>query len=256
MGNSPITMEDQQTYLGVTFDKRLTWKQHIMSAEAKARRKLNIMRKLAGTNWGANEKVLKSVYEGNVRPHLEYGSSAWFTAAKSHDQALDKVQNQALRIITGAMKSTPIARMEKITNIPPLCKRRECKAMIQATKYKCLPNHPMKERLKQLSSDRLKRSSFTLETRALQRKHQEHLPKQVQPIVFETNDHLCTEKEDSVDIQTAVPLLSAKNEQSEIVRKTVTMSMLDEKYSSENWKSLYRRISHKCNNKWRGWCLH
>lgn len=143
MGNSPITMEDQQTYLGVTFDKRLTWKEHIMSAEAKARRNLNIMRKLAGTNWGANEKVLKSVYEGNVRPHLEYGSSAWFTAAKSHDQALDKVQNQALRIITGAMKSTPIVRMEKITNIPPLCKRRECKAMIQATKYKCLPNHPI-----------------------------------------------------------------------------------------------------------------
>ena len=164
-------MEDQQTYLGVTFDKRLTWKQHIMSAEAKARRKLTTMRKLAGTNWGANEKVLKSVYEGNVRPHLEYGSSAWFTAAKSHHQALDKVQNQALRIIIGAMKSTPIARMEEITNIPPLSKRRECKAMIQATKYKCLPDHQMKERLKQLSSGRLKRSSFTLETRALQRKH-------------------------------------------------------------------------------------
>lgn len=210
-----------------------------MSAEAKARRKLNIMRKLAGTNWGANEKVLKSVYEGNVRLHLEYGSSAWFTAAKSHHQALDKVQNQALRIITGAMKSTPIARMEEITNIPPLSKRRECKAMIQATKYKCLPDHPMKERLKQLSPGRLKRSSFTLETRALQRKHQEHLPKQVQPIVFETNDHLCTEKEDSVDIQTAVPLLSAKNEQSEIVRKTVTMTMLDEKYPSENWARVY-----------------
>ncbi|XP_078312866.1 uncharacterized protein LOC144619290 [Crassostrea virginica] len=238
-------MEDQQTYLGVTFDKRLTWKQHIMSAEAKARRKLNIMRKLAGTNWGANEKVLKSVYEGNVRPHLEYGSSAWFTAAKSHHQALDKVQNQALRIITGAMKSTSIARMEEITNIPTLSKRRECKAMIQATKYKSLPDHPMKEILKQLSSGRLKKSSFTLETRALQRKHQEHLPNQVQPIVFETNDHLCTEKEDSVDIQTAVPLLSAKNEQSEIVRKAVTMTMLDEKYPSENWKVLQALSNNK-----------
>ena len=65
-----------------------------MSAEAKARRKLNIMRKLASTNWGANEKVLKPVYEGNVRPHLEYGSSAWFTAAKSHHQALDKIQTR------------------------------------------------------------------------------------------------------------------------------------------------------------------
>ena len=93
------------------------------------------MRKLAGTKWGANEKVLTSVYEGNV--HLEYGSiaSAWMTAANSHHQTLDKVQNQALRIITGAMKSTPVASMEEITNIPPLSKRRQCKAMIQATKY-------------------------------------------------------------------------------------------------------------------------
>ena len=62
MDNTQIKMEEQQTYLGITFDKRMTWKQHIMSAEAKARRKLNIMRKLAGTSWGANETVLKTVY--------------------------------------------------------------------------------------------------------------------------------------------------------------------------------------------------
>ena len=37
--------------------------------------------KLAGTKWGANEQILKSVYQGNVRPHLEYGSSSWMTAA-------------------------------------------------------------------------------------------------------------------------------------------------------------------------------
>jgi hypothetical protein len=41
------------------------------------------------------------------------------------------------------MKSTPIQSMEEITNIPPLCKRRECKAMIQATKYQCSRDHPM-----------------------------------------------------------------------------------------------------------------
>jgi hypothetical protein len=239
MDDIHITMEDQQTYLGVTFDKRLTWKRHIMTAEAKARRKLNIMRKLAGTNWGANEKVLKSIYEGNVRPHLEYGSSAWITAAKSHHQTLDKVQNQALRIITGAMKSTPIGSMEDITNIPPLSKRGECKAMIQATKYQCLSNHPMNERLKQLSSGRLKRSSFTLETRALQRKYQEHLPKHVKPIDFKINVNLCAEKEGNVTIQTTIPLLSAKDEQSNIARKTITMSMLEEKYPSELWVRVF-----------------
>ena len=134
LDDMPLKIEEQQTYLGVTFDKRMTWKQHITSAEAMARRKMNIMRKLARTKWGTNEKILKSVYQGNVRPHLEYGSSSWMTAAKTHHQTSDKVQNQALRIITGAMKSTPIQSMEDITNLPPLRKRRKCKAMIQTIK--------------------------------------------------------------------------------------------------------------------------
>ena len=110
LGSTPLKLEDQQTYLGVTFDKRMTWKQHIQNAEAKARRKLNIMRKLAGTHWGANEKILKTIYQGSVRPYLEYGSCSWMTAAKSHQQNLNRVQNQALRIITGAMRSTPIQK--------------------------------------------------------------------------------------------------------------------------------------------------
>jgi hypothetical protein len=58
-------------------DKRMTWKQHITSAEAKARRKMNIMRKLAGTKWGANEKILKSVYQGNRE--CEESSSCFFS---------------------------------------------------------------------------------------------------------------------------------------------------------------------------------
>jgi hypothetical protein len=195
--------------------------------------------KLAGTKWGANEKILKSVYQGNVRPHLEYGSSSWMTPAKTHHQILDKVQNQALRIITGAMKSTPMQSMEEITNIPPLCKRSECKAMIQATKYQCSQDHPMNTKLKQLSSSRLKRSSFALETRALQRKHQEVLPKYVKPIAFTLNDPPCEDKLGNVTIQTSVPNITTKAEQTSIVKKTLTMSMLEEKYPSESWVRVY-----------------
>ena len=40
------------TYLGViTFDKRQTWRKHIDGAQAKARRKLALLQKLAGTQW-------------------------------------------------------------------------------------------------------------------------------------------------------------------------------------------------------------
>jgi hypothetical protein len=214
-----LKLKNSRHTFGVTFDERMTRKQHITSAEAKARRKMNIMRKLAGTKWGANEKILKSVYQGNVCPHLEYGSSSWMTAAKIHHQTTDKVQNQALQIITGAMKSTPIQSMEEITNIPPLRKRRDCKAMIQATKYQCSQDHPMNTRLKQLSSGRLKRSSFALETRALQRKYQEVLPKNVKPIAFTLNDFPCEDKLGNITIQTSVPNITNKAEQTSIVKK-------------------------------------
>ena len=78
-------------------DKTLTWGPHIEDIEKKATKKLNIMRKLAGTNWGADKNILKQVYTSTVRPHLEYASTAWTTAAKSNTKKLDKVQNKGLR---------------------------------------------------------------------------------------------------------------------------------------------------------------
>ena len=77
------------------------------------------MRKLSGTDWGTNERTLNHVYQGTVIPHLEYGSSYFMAAAQTHGKALEKVQKR-LRIITGAMRTTPISKMHTITSIPPL----------------------------------------------------------------------------------------------------------------------------------------
>jgi ribonuclease HI len=239
LGGTPLEYEDQQTYLGVTYDRRLTWKEHIQNAEAKARRKLNIMRKLAGTKWGANERILKTIYLGAVRPHLEYGSSSWMTAAKSHQQNLDRVQNQALRIITGGMRSTPIEKMEQTAGIPPLSKGRECKALIQAAKFKSFNNHPMKIRQAQLSSGRLKRSSFVKETKALQRKHQEMLPAQIEDPNHTLDPPPWENKLESIAIRTTVPHLTTKDEHSDVSKKALTLAMLEEMYPQETWIRIY-----------------
>ena len=69
-------------------------------AEAKAIRKLALLRKLDRTQWGASETVLRNVYIGTIRPHLEYGSTTLSSASKSAIYTLDKVQNQELRLIT------------------------------------------------------------------------------------------------------------------------------------------------------------
>jgi hypothetical protein len=50
--------------LGITFDNRLTWKAHI--TEAKAAKRMNVLRSLAGTNWGADQSMHICIYFVNT----------------------------------------------------------------------------------------------------------------------------------------------------------------------------------------------
>ena len=122
-------------------------KPHIETAEAKATRKLAIMKILAGTTCGANSDILKPVHTGAVRPVVESASTTWDTASKTNKSKLDRVQNMGLRIIIGAMRSTPIQQMEKIADLQLLECRREYKAAIQSKKLKRLTSHPLHQKL-------------------------------------------------------------------------------------------------------------
>ena len=62
LNGQELKQEETPTYLGIKLDKRLTWKPHLMEVERRATRKLAIMKKLAGTLWGANKNILKKVY--------------------------------------------------------------------------------------------------------------------------------------------------------------------------------------------------
>ena len=105
------------------------------------------MKKLAGSDWGANHSILKKTYTSYIRPTLEYGATVWGTAAKSNFRKMDKVQNLCLRIITGAMKTTPIKAMEDIATLNSMETRRETKILTQFTKLEASKHHPLKPRL-------------------------------------------------------------------------------------------------------------
>lgn len=165
----PLPVEDNPTYLGVKFDRRLTWKPQIERAEIRAKKRLGLMKKLAGTTWGADTRTLKSLYVGRVRPVLEYGMAAWSTAAKSNLGKVNRIQNQATRIITGAMKSTPIQQLETITGLESLESRQDTKLLTQAAKFKRLPDHPMSTRILQPAKGRLKRTSFIQQSKMLEK---------------------------------------------------------------------------------------
>ena len=77
-----------------------------------------------------------------------------------HEQAPDKVQNQAVLIITGSMKCTPIKDVENATAIESLSERRDIKIVIQTKKFKYLSNYQMKQRMEGLTKSHLKHRQF------------------------------------------------------------------------------------------------
>ena len=102
---------------------------------AKARRRLNIVKKLASTKWGANKQTLWQLYMGYIRPTLEYSSAALSTATHTNLATFDKVQNQAFRFISGAMKTTPTSACEIECNIEPLDIRRDAAIVTTYERY-------------------------------------------------------------------------------------------------------------------------
>ena len=127
-------------------------------------------------------KTLNKAYVGNVRPALEYGMATWGNAAKSNLDRLTKIQNQATRIMTGAIKSTSVKDLESITGIQPLYDRRDMKMLVQDAKFKTLTDHPMNQRMGQPVCRRLKRNSFLHQAKELIKQNTDlhnHTPKQI-----------------------------------------------------------------------------
>ena len=86
-----LEREDNPRYLGITFDPRLTWKKHLEETQTKGVRRTALLKKLAGTTWGANQAVLKGTYVGYTRPAIEYGIAVWGTTAKSNLKKMARI---------------------------------------------------------------------------------------------------------------------------------------------------------------------
>ena len=238
LGNTTLPQEDTPTFLGVKLDKHLTWKPHIEDLEARGIRKLALMRKLSGTTWGATSSILKTVYTGTVRPVLEYGSIAWNTAAKTHKGKLDKVQNLGLRNILGAMKSTPIAEMEKTASLQPLETRRQGKVLIQGEKMKRLQSHPLHCKLQALTKNRLKRKSLNHQVKELQRQNADILQRSPDECESLTNPVWTTEKL-GAEIRTSIPGITSVKNQHDGALRSLALEEIHSRYPARTWTHVY-----------------
>jgi len=121
---------------GLWFDGKCLWKTHIKHVETKCKKVINVMRAMAGHEWGADKQSLLDIYRAIIRSSIDYGCLVYGAAAKSTLEILDRIQNRALRLSTGAIKSTPNIALLVETDELPLSLRRAKLAMAYWVKLK------------------------------------------------------------------------------------------------------------------------
>ena len=107
--------------LGLTFDPKLTFSEHIKTSKDKAGKTINILKALTSTPWGKNKETLTNTYKTVTRPILEYAGKIYAQIISDKQLiALQVKENQGLRIAAGYTSDTNINHIHDETKILPI----------------------------------------------------------------------------------------------------------------------------------------
>ena len=128
----PITLQDSDSstktlvpdktvkWLGIHFDRKLRFHQHVKLTAARGENAVNALRMLANTVRGLSHTLLRRLYLSCVIPKVLYACSAWWNNTLIQAKPLNTVQRKALCLICAAFKTTPTAALEIEASIPPI----------------------------------------------------------------------------------------------------------------------------------------
>ena len=109
------------TFLGVTFDRTLSFTKHVSSLKAKFFPRLKALRCISAFSWGPSMESLSVLYKSFLRPFLTYASPRWFPfLSATNITKLERLHRAASRAITGCLSSSTIPLLLTEACIPPL----------------------------------------------------------------------------------------------------------------------------------------
>ena len=100
---APIIQTQTAKLLGILFDRRLSFNDHMKYLMAKVYRRLNLLKLLKGTNWGARPYTILKAYKCfiGLRPVLEYGALTTRALTWTQVKNMQIFQNKCLRLPLG-----------------------------------------------------------------------------------------------------------------------------------------------------------
>src|SRR6266516_4152809 len=136
LNKQPIPIVTESKFLGVIFDRKLSFIPHLQNLRTKCTKSLNLLKVVSHRDWGGDSQTLLKLYRTLIRSKLDYGSIVYGSARKSYLQMFDPIQNLSLRLCLGAFRTSPVESLQVEANEPPLVNRRNKLAIQYAIKIK------------------------------------------------------------------------------------------------------------------------
>ena len=130
--NGRVSIEKVQSEkdLGVTFDSKLNFAEHISSKVKKANQIVGLIFK---TFTFMDREMFLNLFKSLVRPHLEYATAIWAPIYKNDAIQIENVPRRATRFVSN-LKTLPYPRRLKSLGLPSLEYRRDRADMVQVYK--------------------------------------------------------------------------------------------------------------------------
>ena len=126
--NERIPVEKNPKFLGIIFDRRLTFDKHFELIELKLIDRLNILKILSyDKNWRLDTTTLIRIYKSLVRSVLDYACVTSVACNKNIVRNFETLQNDALRIIykKTVLDHVKVEDMRKWADVSSIAKRHE-----------------------------------------------------------------------------------------------------------------------------------
>jgi hypothetical protein len=99
------SLSTEVKYLGLIFDRRLTWSSHLKDKRKKLNSRLHLLRPLLRSKLTLHIKII--LYKTLLQPIWTYGIVIWGSVKNSNKRIIQAFQNITLRLITGHPGSFP-----------------------------------------------------------------------------------------------------------------------------------------------------
>ena len=142
-----ISVLDTARFLGIIFDKKITFLPHILNLRTRCDKSLNILKVLSNTSWGADRVSLLKIYRAITRSKMDYGCQIYGSAGTSYLKKLDTVHHSALCVCFGAFRTSPVVSLYVDCVEPPLSLILEQLSLELYYHILSHPHHPLRMHL-------------------------------------------------------------------------------------------------------------